>query len=540
MSEQEKQIPVSEMAQEVAKEAVIKTLRSAIIEDGEDDAPALPIFLGTERGPHNILYQTARAFMGMEEAIKEGKEREANVLKTRFDELRAEHFPDVDDNELSIMLTNYFTFFFRTFDRGMVRGDVEDLVSPKNFTNTAEGRNGNRVGFINAMKPSVNGKMTMREKMRRNFLQAYDQPDSFNVMLNNSMIFLKASIPTPKDLIRLINDIQTKLRQYGERFQVSSLHLERAGIGEMIVDFVLDRVTYWSVKDVEDPRELKRYMLSTDINHIAQLLLGISSPRGVNFRLYCLANKCKFSAVKVIDPANMILTVEEDMPEEMRQIRHELLTTARKLSREELADIQRVYKDKEGKPIDLDIPIENGTGKLVIGIPTMQEYFQAFHRMADRINPELRQLAVDFPNPKVYADKRKEFMSTLRMGEYLQWIQQYVVFVKPGEEGEDQVMDRDEDPAGFEEGLLDIFNKDDTLFVDALQKVLAISPRLTYTFVGIMEDECPSCKKKAESAMQELLSGFTPIDPIMNFFDHHRMMIGIRTSQASFVEDSLS
>lgn len=540
MMSEENQKPVSEMAQGIAHEAVIKTLRTAIIGDAEDADVALPLFLGTEQGPHNIIYQTARAYMGFEEAVSRGKEREAEVLKTQFEQLREEHFPGIDDEELSAMLQNYFNFFFRTFDRAMVRTNTRDLCGPKNWTNSTPGRGETRMGFINAMKPSVDAKMSMRDRMRRNFLQAYDQPDSFNMMLLNSMIFLKVNIPTPMDLIRLINDIQTKLRQYGERFQVSSLHLERAGISELIVDFVLDRAKYWSVKDIEDPRELKPYIRTSDINHIAQMLLAISSPRGVNYRIYCLANQCKYSAVKVIDPANMVLTVEEDMPEEHRKLKVELMTTQRKLSREELEAIVPVYRDKDGKVIDLDIPLSNGTGKLVLGVPYLDEYFGAFARMAERINPELRQLAVDFPNPKIYADKRKEFMSTLRMGEYIQWISKYVVFPPAGTEGEDEVMERNEDPQGFEEGLIDIFSKDEELFGRALEKVLSIPPRLTYTFIGIMEDECPSCKKKAEGVDSIEVHGFTPIDPIMNFFDHRRMMIGLQASRASFVEDSLS
>ena len=529
------------MAQGIATETVIRTLRTAILGEGAENDIALPLFLGTEQGPHDIIYQTARAYMGWEEAVKRGQEREAEVLKTNFEALREEHFQGISDNDLAIMLTNYFNFFFRLFDRAMVRSSTIDMVKGgKNFTNSTPGRGTTRMGFINAMKPSVDEKMSMRDRMRRNFLQAYDQPDSFNMMLLNSMIFLKVNIPTPMDLIRLINDIQTKLRQYGEKFQVSSLHLERAGISELIVDFVLSRTKYWSVKDVEDPFELKEYIRQSDINHIAQMLLALSSPRGVNFRMYCLANQCKWTSVKVIDPANMILTVEDMMSEEHRKLKQELMTTQRKLSREELLAIQPTYFDKEGKAIDLDIPLPNGSGKLVIGVPYVDEYFGAFARMAERINPQLRQLAVDFPNQKIYAEKRKEFMSTLRMGEYLQWIRQYVVFPAPGIEGEDYVMDRDEDPEGFEEGLIDIFGKDEELFGIALEKVLSITPRLTYTFIGVMEDECPSCKAKAEGILSSQLPGFTPIDPIMSFFDHRRMMIGLQASQASFVEDNLS
>lgn len=149
-------------------------------------------------------------------------------------------------------------------------------------------------------------------------------------------------------------------------------------------------------------------------------------------------------------------------------------------------------------------------------------------------------MATDFPNPKVYNTKRQEYLAALRGSEYLQWFRSYELDPVAGEEGEKEIIYRDENPAEFDEGLVDIFNKEEQLYMDAMELVLTIAPRMTYTFIGIMDDTCPSCKKKAEGAIADKLSSFTPVDPILNFFAHTRMMISLRTAQANIQEESLS
>lgn len=524
----------------VKKETAISTLRDALMKPAGEFDPSLPLFIGTLKEQHGIIFKTAANFIGMRDAINEGLEREAEVLKSNYDELREEHFPEVDEEQLAAMLMNYFRFYYSSLDRGLVRDDTIDLVRNSKPVNTVPLKNGSRMSLVKSVTPSTKSNLNVHERMRRSFLQAAGGSDSFTVTLPTSLIVLRVKVPTPTDLVRLINDIVNKLRHYGERYNLSSLHLERAGIGKILVDFILSRITYHSVKGISDPYELKSLIYSSDLNSLAQALLVISSPRGVSFRMECLAHKCGFSENTVIDPSAMLLYTEDQQPEDRKKLLFEIVNDGRKLSREELLDNPPIFKDKDGEPLKTSVDFLEGRGRLNIGVPFLSEYFTCYDQMAERVNKELRELAVDFPNPKIFAERRKEYLATLRGAEYLQWFRSYEIDPMPGEEGEKDVILREEDSLGFDDGLIDIFNKSDDLYASAMQLVLTTAPRMTYTFVGIMDNTCPKCKKAAEGPISDMLPSFTPIDPILNFFAHTRMMISLRAMQATTQEESLS
>lgn len=526
--------------QELKRESATLALTNALVGPAEEDSVGQPIFLGTLKEEHQVIYKTGSVVMAMRRAKDEGMEREFNVLTNNYRELREEHFPDVDVDMLTNMLVNYMRFYFNTLDRGLMRDIAHDAIDGRKVTNSIAIKGDRRVGLISSVTPSVKADSDVRERMRRTFLRATGAPDNFNVILANSLIFLRVKVPTPLELVRLINDIVTTLHLYGERFNQTTIHLERAGICKIMMDFLLDRVTYHSVKGIDDPAELKRHILSNDINHIAQALLAIGSPKGVTYRMSCLANKCGWTDNQVVDPTAMLLYVEEDQPESRRDLLFRLVNEGLKLSPEDLKKNPPVYKNKEGEPLNTSVEFADGTGRLVIQVPTVAEYFMSYDHMAARINPDLRDLAGKFPNGKVYEEKKREYYAQMRGHEYLQWFHSYEMDPPPGEEGEKEIIYRSEDPKAFDEGLLDIFNKDENLYLEALQKVIGIAPRMTYTFVGICNDECPKCKTKAENPVTEHLKNFTPIDPVMNFFAHTRMTIGLRTAQQSLQEELLS
>lgn len=535
MSEENKDV-----MQELNKEAAIVALTNALVGPALDSDPSQPLFLGTLSEEHQAIYKTSVTLMAYRRAQQEGEERNANVLKDQYDALREEHFPGVENEMLTNMLVNYFRFYFNGLDRALLRSVTSDHVRERKVVNTLPTKSGARIGLISKNNTSVKADMSVRDKMRRNFLKATGAPDTFNVILANSLIFMRVKIPTPLDLVRLINDIVIQLRNYGQRFNQSTIHLERAGISKLIVDFILDRTSYHSVKGINDPAELKPFILSNDVNHLAQALLTIGSPKGVTFRMSCLAHKCGWTENQVIDPAGMLLYLEDDQPEERRELLHRLVNEGLKLSPEDLVKVPPVYKGTDGEPLDTKVEFPQGGGRLIIQVPYLNDYFNCYDNMAAKINPELRDLAVKFPNAKTLEEKRKEFYAQMRGHEYLQWFSAYEIDPAPGEEGEKEVIYRDEDPKGFDEGLMDIFNNDEELYLEALQKVISIAPRMTYTFVGICEDTCPKCKKKSDGPLSEHLHNFTPIDPVMNFFDRTRMMIDLRTAQQNLQEDALS
>lgn len=535
----------SELEKGIEKEAAINKLRASVIRKMEDyDPTAIPLFVGEVGDVHRAIYQTALTYTALQEALAEQANnrkptRDAKALEVKFKELVAENFPDMPEEELTPMLVNYMTFVMRTADRLLMRDENLPLLARDGFGNTVPSKDGERKGTVHPIVPTRNNELSVRDRMRRNLRGGRGDPDKFNIILLNSLILMRVAIPSAPDLIRLINSIATRLQTYGERFNVNSLQLERGGIAELLVDFVLDRLDYHSVKDVADHYELKDYILANDINVIVQALLCVTAPKGVSFRMYCVANKCQHNDIQVVDPTTMILNIEEDMPADRREVLYEIVNKARKLSREELAKWRPVYKDPEGKELDVTVPIP-GVGRMTIEVPTLTEYFETYAAMRDRINPDLRELAVEFPSVKEFKEKRKEYMSGIRGSEYTQWIGSVEYDPEPGKEGEVEVIDRDSDPRSFEEGLLDIFGEDEDLYVDTLKRLVTIIPRMTYTFIGIPNDSCPACKQTADGEDRALIPGFTPVDPIMNFFDRTRMMIGMREEAATTIGESLS
>ena len=159
--------------------------------------------------------------------------------------------------------------------------------------------------------------------------------------------------------------------------------------------------------------------------------------------------------------------------------------------------------------------------------------------MAERINPELRELAMQYPILQEFKVKRGEYLSSIRGSEYIQWFSSTQTPPPANAEGVGEIIERFEDPQGFDDGLIDIFSDDEELFVEALQKVITLIPRMTYTYIGIMSDVCPSCKERHEDSPAHL-PGFTSIDPILNFFERTRTLNGIRAAHLSTIEDSLS
>ena len=546
MSEEIQGIP-AEPAKPIKRIKPVEYLREAIMQGKEaNKAYSLPLFLGSLTSQHEAILSTATVYAQLkqvEDDINSGKSNIAesvrNSLRVKFDELQEQHFPGVDQDELGAMLISYFQFYQRGLDRVLSREDNQEFIDPTALVNTIPHRE-SRIGIINPIKPQVKAKDSVRDRMRRSKLKLANEPDTFSVMLVNSRIFLKMKVPTPLDMVLLINKITLELKGYGERYRVSSMHLERALITRILVSFMLERATYWSVADILDAEELFNIIKFEDVGIIATTLLANAAPKGVSYTVSCLADKCDYNETNLIDPANLVVYDDIRLPQVYKDQISEILNTGKKFTIDELKASDVPYSDFEGNLIDTVVKHDNGAGELHIKSPYLSDYFTCFDNMAEQINPELRELAVQFPNQKVYATKRAEVMGSIRMAEYLQWFDKAVTLPEPGEEGDPEVIHRHEDPKGFDQGLLDMFNSDDTLLRDALDRVIKSVPKMTYVYIGIPDDHCPKCKTKANDVVKEINGGFTPIDPILNFFDHTRMLIAMRRDLVTLQEEILS
>lgn len=518
--------------------------------DGDGPHAMIPIFLGGDDETHAAIMETAVAYVSYGAAREKGRDKEAQMYKLKFDELREKNFPELTMEDAGAYCTVYFQFNRRYLNRGINK--IDDIKGYENFINRVMvniGDRGPRISpLVNPIVGTPNKTMDKRDRMRRRHFSGPTQvADTFNVYLYNSFISLKIRRPTRLEYVNLINDIELKLRYFGERWVINSINLERAGISKLITEFFLDRVTYHSVEGLLSPHELTNYILANDIDTMALALLQAASPKGVFYNMTCLANKCKHSELVTVQPYDLMKVNEQDMDDEQRDLWIRIRDKLEKITPEEMRAQQNRYSFK-GEKIDTAVKLFSGLseeeskgpyGQFTLAVPTLAEYFATFTHMGELYDPAFKKYAIDYPDIQKYRQKRAEFSGAVRMGEYLHWIRDQVTYsTNPDESVPDTVEDRGDDQRGFEDGLLDIFSEDDEAYYRTFGAVMEKAPYMTHTFIGFMNSDCPACKARAgapeiKDGVEQPLrvhqitaqSGFTPIDIVTNFFDLTRMLI---------------
>lgn len=532
------------MSDEIKSITPLETLRLAVQLGGETiPGYGLPIFLGGIASQQRVVLEAAQLFYSLEQLRDKdakgqlGDKTILTSIEVRYDEHVEKYFPGSDKKQLGEMLTNYFTFFNRGLDRVLMREELSDIIDPTRMSNVLQLDRG-PCGLI---QPAKAGKkaVNIRDRMRKNFVSAAGTPDSFTLTLMNSRVVMRVKLPTPMDLLLLINRIAEKLSGFGERIRLTSLELERALITREVMEFVITHATYWSVSDILDARELFQVIKYKDADVIAAAILAASSPKGVNYRLTCLADKCGYNQDHLLDAANLTQFDEKRYPDVYMEQIKEILNKGTKFSIEELHDSEVPYIDTDGKPIDNVLTLQNGKVSLTLTDPYLSDFFECFDNVAERINPELRKLAVQFSDPRKYREARKNFMGSIRTINYLQWVSKMTFHAEVGTDDPDEVISRSENPKEFDEGLLDCLSTEESLAAIFLEKVVHVIPRMTYTTVGLLHDECPGCKEKG-LIHENINRGFTPIDPILSFFDHSQILITLRRELGTLQEDALS
>lgn len=533
------------MSDEIKSVKPIDSLRLAVKLGAEGiKGYGLPIFIGGINERQQVILEAAQLFYSLEQLREndaKGKLTDKTILtslEVRYKEHIEKHFEGASDKELGELLMNYFTFFNRGLDRLSMRNELVELINPERMQNELETAHG-QFGLIQPARSGSMKGLSMKDRMRKNFGKAAGAPDGFSVMLMNSRVFLRIKLPTPMDLLLLINKIAEALTGFGQRTRLTSLELERALITREIMNFVIEHASYWSVSDILDARELFQVIKAKDADVLATAILAASSPKGVNYRLTCLADKCNYVGDHLLDAANLTQFDAERYPDVyMTQVK-QILNKGTKFSIEELKASEVPYVDVDGTTIDNVLTLQNGLVTLELSDPYLSDYFECFDNAAERINPELRKLAVQFSDAKRYKEARKNFMGSIRTVNYLQWVSKMTFHAEPGSGEEDEVFLRSNNPKEFDEGLLDCLGSEEELSALFLEKIIKVVPRMSYTTVGLLHDECPSCKGKSE-AQSEMHRGFTPIDPVLSFFDHTQILIALRRELGTLQEDVLS
>jgi hypothetical protein len=539
------------MSDEIRKIKPTDTYRNPLIMNPEnaDNEMSRPLFLGGLSEQHTAIFETAMVFAKLNQMrsdVAQGQEvprSYLNSMEVKYEELCQKHFENVSQEELGPTLLNYFGFIKRVRDSLLSKGEYDEALKVENLINTVEHSQVGRVGLVAPVPVKANKGGSTRERMRRSVLKVTGSPDSFAIILMNSRILLKAATPSPWDVATLINKIALALSgaQYGQRYTTNSIHLERALISRVILTWVLERLTYWSVSDVLLTEELLEVIEITDINEICMAVLATASPKGVPYLLTCLADKCGFRDQVLMDPADMTVYDHYRYPEAYMAQITDAINSGKRLSKQELRDTRLPVIGSDGNAVDTLIKIKGGAIEMKIGIPYASEYFTVFDYAANLLNKEIRELAVQFPKASVLEERRKELMSSFRMIDYIQYFETYTTKGNPMVDGDvDEVIRRNTDPGEFILGLIDIFNEETDLYADVLVRLIKTIPVLSYTFVGIRDDQCPGCRERAQGMEKELNGGFTPIDPVLNFFDQARILIAQRKGIGESQEEILS
>ena len=180
------EIQTQESTKPIKRIKPVEYLREAIIQGKEaNQAYSLPLFLGSLTSQHEAILTTATVYAQLKQVdddINSGNgnisESVRNSLRVKFEELQEKHFPEVDQDELGVMLINYFQFYQRGLDRVLAREDNQEFIDPSVLMNTFPFRN-ERIGIINPIKPQVKAKDSVRDRMRRSKLKLANEPDTF-------------------------------------------------------------------------------------------------------------------------------------------------------------------------------------------------------------------------------------------------------------------------------------------------------------------------------------------------------------------------
>lgn len=536
---------------EIKKVRPVDSLRSAVLlgKEVEGAQYGLSLFLGSLSEQHEAIFETAVIFARLSQMRTDQAQgievplHLINSAEVKYNELKEKHFGEVDQEDLGKMLISYFSFVKHRRDNFLSKDEYKEYLNPDNFVNTVPQVKMGQMPLIAARAAKAEKAATLRDRMRSSVMKVNGTPDSFTILLMNSIIMIRIKTPTNWEVVSLINRIALKLQgaSYGTRYRMNSLHLERALISKVLVEWILERTTYWSVDDIASSDELLTVIDKADLNILSTAILGLASPKGVPYRLHCLANNCNYQEDMMIDAKELTVLDHTRYPESYWEMISAIVNTGKRYTIQELKDARVPYIGHDGKEIENKVTVEDGSIVLGLSSPYLSEYFSVYETVAEFLNKEIRELAVQFPNDKEFAEKRKELQSSFRLIDYVQYFESYTRKGDPlNEDEKDEVILRSEDPAQFVQGLIDMFNEDEDLYANAISQVLKSVPKMSYTFTGIMDDECPSCKKRVSENVQEINNGFTPIDPILNFFDQARTIVMRRKDIGQYQEELLS
>lgn len=494
----------------------------------------MTIFLGNHKSTietANVLigkWLTYRASIGM---AREGEitETELSAAKANWEEWLAANHPDEEVEAMEKYCYELYEFMdnlqdgIRVRSRVMQEGMITNLFDRGNSFITAD---------ITGKKPSAVLKkdVSLSEQMRRSSLNANSDLYEFDVLLRNSFASITFRRPNLVSLGSLVTAIANQVKGYVRQINNPTPTLAYLAGVRAFWDYLAKLITYSSVKDTTDFRDLSSSLLLTDVDELAVGLLNGVYTRGVPLELRCLTPQCNWSQLGNADPSRLIQVRKSLETPADSALYANLMNHQVKLSREEMAKLQ---KKVDWKIEDDRVFSSDGRRYFRIASPTLLQAFETFDFFTSTINPRIQEMRSNTLDPKEFENSLTAFLTSISSAEYLHWIAEYVVLPEPGSDAEPVVFTRPaRDNDEFNKGLMAILD-DDPDFGNRLVKfVYNQSPFMSRIFTGVDHHECPDCKHNSEEHDDRKL-GFTPVNAFMSFFTLTQLKLMMQTVDAA-------
>lgn len=430
-------------------------------------------------------------------------------------------YPEMSVEEAEENAQRMVAFYTEFLDDIKMRSDAIRELAISNVSD----RGGLITPDVSGIKPG-NGNKNMKDSdiMRRRSLKAEDGRLVFDIELRNSFTKIIMSRPSKMEMGDLINNIRSEIKGYVRQVNNNSIVLARIAAARVIWNFIADRITYSSVTDIGDFRQLASVIRWSDIDTLTMGLLRAYTNQGIRMQLICAGPQCGWKGFELVDPELMV------HHRDFHTTDAEAAIYANLFNHKATFTIDQTLAMIKSANFGLDtnqVFNEDRSIYMELASPSLADAFATFDYFAARISPKLANLRNTIIDPEEYETQRNMLYTDLGATEYIHLISKFVAVGAPNTDEKDLVLDREKarDQNDFNEGLLEVIKDSEFLNRSLTRDVINKAPFLSKTFVGLQNFDCPKCRKNQEAFedpqnIKARKLGYTPVDPIMAFFTH--------------------
>lgn len=430
-----------------------------------------------------------------------------NAIKNKWDEYSAKKFPGMDQSEILDYCRKLYSFNNELLDTVKVRSKV---VHEKGITNVSD-RGGVITGDVVGKKPRRNNAPDLVERMRVQSISAREEEYQFDVLLRNSFVFFTIRRPSRLKLGELIQEVHRTVKGYVRSTNNPTINLSYLAAVRAVWNYITSLIVTCNVKDITDFKQLEDLILINDVDALVVGLSKASMNKGHNVQLHCLEKGCGWVGVGLADPAKLLQKRDNLITKEEAAIYANIMNGRVKLTTQQIRELQRNSQYIENNRVYN----ESRSYYLEIEPPTLRVGFEALDQVADSINPRIQRLRAESTQEQ-FEVNLQDLLINISPMEYIHWVARTAT---PGETAEDDdIIERHgNNQTDFNQGLMSVLEDDSYLANKLANKVRVQSPFMSRTYCAVGYFECPECKKNSKE-QDDIGLGYTPINPLMNFF----------------------